>query len=153
MAVQLGQTPQGVAVGPPVPSGPMQFSARAMMRAVVVLPTPRTPVSIQAWARRPWAKALRRMRTIASWPISCSKVAGRYLRASTRYGAAGSAWATGAAAGAGSPNRPGPSGGGSGRMSSSNPDIVGAGPPGGLRGGRPNERPERELVAAASFRT
>ena len=43
MARQLSHTPQGSAVGPPLPSGPMQLSARAMMRAVVVLPTPRTP--------------------------------------------------------------------------------------------------------------
>ncbi len=47
------QTPQGWMVGPPLPSGPMQLRARAMMRAVVVLPTPRTPVSMKAWAMRP----------------------------------------------------------------------------------------------------
>ncbi len=82
--MQLAHTPHGSTVGPPVPSGPTQLSARAMMRAVVVLPTPRTPVSIQAWAMRPWAKALRRMRTIASWPIRSSNRVGRYLRASTR---------------------------------------------------------------------
>ena len=80
----VGQTPHGSAVGPPLPSGPMQFSARAMMRAVVVLPTPRTPVSMKACATRPAAKALRSVRTIASWPIMSSKVVGRYLRASTR---------------------------------------------------------------------
>ena len=84
MAVQLGQTPQGSMVGPPVPSGPVQFSARAMMRAVVVLPTPRTPVSIQAWAMRFCAKALRRMRTMASCPTRSSNRVGRYLRANTR---------------------------------------------------------------------
>ena len=84
MAVQFGQTPQGSTVGPPVPSGPVQLSARAMMRAVVVLPTPRTPVSIKAWATRPVAKALRNVRTIASWPIMSLKLVGRYLRASTR---------------------------------------------------------------------
>ena len=84
MATQLAQTPHGSAVGPPVPSGPMQFSARAMMRAVVVLPTPRTPVSMKAWATRPAAKALRSVRTIASCPIRSSNVVGRYLRASTR---------------------------------------------------------------------
>src|SRR3546814_8600643 len=43
IAVHWAQTPQGDGVGPPAPSGPTQFSARAMMRAVVVLPTPRTP--------------------------------------------------------------------------------------------------------------
>ncbi len=84
MAVQFGHTPQGVAVGPPVPSGPTQFSARAMMRAVVVLPTPRTPVSMKAWAMRLSAKALRRVRTMTSCPIRSSKRVGRYLRASTR---------------------------------------------------------------------
>ena len=45
-----------------------KFSARARSRAVVVLPTPRTPVSMKAWAMRPAAKALRRVRTMASWP-------------------------------------------------------------------------------------
>jgi len=39
MALQLSQTPQGSTVGPPLPSDPTQLSARAMMRAVVVLPT------------------------------------------------------------------------------------------------------------------
>ena len=44
MATQGSQTPQGWMVGSVrLPSGPMQLSARAMMRAVVVLPTPRTP--------------------------------------------------------------------------------------------------------------
>ena len=43
-----------------------------------------TPVSIQAWAIRPAAKALVRVRTIGSWPTSERKSAGRYLRASTR---------------------------------------------------------------------
>ena len=84
MPVQLAHTPQGSAVGPPLPSGPMQLSARAMMRAVVVLPTPRTPVSMKACATRPSAKALRSVRTIASCPIRSSNTVGRYLRASTR---------------------------------------------------------------------
>src|SRR5262245_13568429 len=55
------------------------------MRAVVVLPTPRTPVRIQACGIRPVANALVIVRTIASWPMRSAKVAGRYLRASTRY--------------------------------------------------------------------
>ncbi len=84
MATQLSQTPQGEAVGPPLPSCPTQLRARAMMRAVVVLPTPRTPVSMKAWAMRPLANALVSVRTMASWPISWSKVVGRYFRASTR---------------------------------------------------------------------
>src|SRR5262245_12883041 len=55
------------------------------MRAVVVLPTPRTPVSTQACGIRPVSNAFDSVRTIASWPIRSAKVAGRYLRASTRY--------------------------------------------------------------------
>ena len=84
MATQLSQTPHGFTVGPPRPSGPMQFRARAMMRAVVVLPMPRVPVSTKAWAMRPAAMALDRVRTIASCPIIAVKSAGRYLRARTR---------------------------------------------------------------------
>jgi hypothetical protein len=84
MARQFSQTPQGSGVGPPAPSGPTQLSARAMIRAVVVLPTPRTPVRMKAWAMRPLLSALVRVRTAASWPISSAKRAGRYLRARTR---------------------------------------------------------------------
>ena len=59
MARQGSHCPQGWIVGSVrVPSGPTQLSARATMRAVVVLPTPRTPVSMKAWAMRPVAKAL-----------------------------------------------------------------------------------------------
>jgi hypothetical protein len=84
MATQGSHTPHGLIVGPPLPSGPMQFSAFAMMRAVEVLPTPRTPVSSQACASLPRAMALPSVCTIAACPSSESKVAGRYLRASTR---------------------------------------------------------------------
>ncbi len=85
MATHGSQTPQGWMVGSlRVPSGPMQLSARAMMRAVVVLPTPRTPVSMKAWAMRPVAKALESVLTRASWPIRPVKSEGRYLRANTR---------------------------------------------------------------------
>src|SRR6185437_1293208 len=59
------------------------------MRAVVVLPTPRTPVRIQACGMRPDSNAFEMVRTMASWPIRSAKVDGRYLRASTRYGADG----------------------------------------------------------------
>ena len=55
-----------------------------MIRAVVVLPTPRTPVSMKACAIRPVAIAFDRVRTIASCPISSAKLCGRYLRARTR---------------------------------------------------------------------
>ena len=143
MATQFGQTPHGSAVGPPFPSGPMQFNARAMMRAVVVLPTPRTPVSMNACATRPSANALRSVRTIASWPIRSSKIAGRYLRASTRYAAA-----AGPCSGKASPNRPGPAGSGSGSGGSSwnKPDmrgavVVTAAAAAWLRGGRPDSAP------------
>ena len=85
METQGSHTPQGWMVGSVrLPSGPMQLSARAMMRAVVVLPTPRTPVSMKAWAMRPVAKALDRVRTSASCPIRPVKSVGRYLRARTR---------------------------------------------------------------------
>ena len=43
MARHGSQTLHGVIVGPPVPSGPTQFSALAIRRAVEVLPTPLTP--------------------------------------------------------------------------------------------------------------
>src|SRR4051812_26817114 len=86
MPTQLSQTPHGSVVGPPLPSGPMQLSARAMIRAVVVLPIPRTPVSTNACAIRPLAIAFDRVRTIASWPIRSAKRDGRDLRARTRYG-------------------------------------------------------------------
>src|SRR4051812_25706764 len=95
IALHGSQTLHGVMVGPPCPSGPMQFSALAISRAVEVLPTPRTPVSRKAWAMRPRSMALASVFTIASWPISSAKVCGRYLRARTRYGealAAGGAW-------------------------------------------------------------
>jgi hypothetical protein len=54
-----------------------------MIRAVDVLPTPRTPVRMKAWAMRLASKAFRNVLTIASWPIRSAKVRGRYLRAST----------------------------------------------------------------------
>src|SRR5919107_5863702 len=77
------------------------------MRAVVVLPTPRTPVSIQACGMRFVSKAFESVRTITSWPIRSSKVRGRYFRASTRYAGAATAGAGGA-----KPGKPGSSVGG-----------------------------------------
>ena len=56
---------------------PVQFSARAMIRAVVVLPTPRIPVRRNACATRPLCSALLRVRTSASCPISSEKRCGR----------------------------------------------------------------------------
>ena len=85
MEMHASHWPHGVIVGFAfAPSGPMQLSARAMMRAVVVLPTPRTPVSMKACAMRPVAKAFDSVRTRASCPISASNVCGRYFRASTQ---------------------------------------------------------------------
>ena len=81
IARQLAQVPQGSTVGP---SALRQFNPLATIRAVVVLPTPRTPVRIKACATLPWAKALDKVRTSASWPFKSAKVVGRYLRASTR---------------------------------------------------------------------
>ena len=48
-----------------------------MIRAVVVLPTPRVPGRMKAWASLPEAMALVRVRTIASWPMSSAKRVGR----------------------------------------------------------------------------
>src|SRR5437764_7359641 len=87
LAGHCAHRPQGSAVAPPEPSGPTQLRARARMRAVVVLPTPRTPVRMKACAIRPVAIAFDSVRTIASCPISSAKVEGRYLRARTRYAA------------------------------------------------------------------
>src|SRR5690242_3567379 len=88
IAKHCAHWPQGSAVELPEPSGPTQLRARARMRAVVVLPTPRTPVRMKACAIRPVAIAFDRVRTIGSCPISSAKVEGRYLRARTRYAAA-----------------------------------------------------------------
>ena len=89
MARQGSQTPQGSMVAPARPSGPVQFSPLAMIRAVVVLPTPRTPVSTKACAIRSAAKALRSVRTIASWPIRSAKVGGPVLAGEHAVGAVG----------------------------------------------------------------
>ena len=48
-----------------------------MIRAVVVLPTPRMPESRKAWATRPEANAFFSVRTSASWPISAESRVGR----------------------------------------------------------------------------
>ena len=54
ISTQASHSPQGSGVGPL-----MQLSARARMRAVVVLPTPRAPAKTNACASRPLASALR----------------------------------------------------------------------------------------------
>ena len=83
IAVQCSHCPQGSVVGPPVPSGPMQFMPLAMIRAVVVLPVPRMPVMMKAWAIRSALNAFLSVRTIASCPTRSANVSGRYLRART----------------------------------------------------------------------
>ena len=80
IAVQASQTPHGSGVGP---SWRWQFSARARMRAVVVLPTPRGPANTNACARRPLEIALRSVRVTACCPTTSSKRCGRHLRAMT----------------------------------------------------------------------
>ena len=99
MARQCSQTPQGSVVGPPVPSGPMQFMPLAMIRAVVVFPVPRMPVMMNACAIRSAAKAFLSVRTIASCPTRSAKVSGRYFRASTWYAGAAAGSVEGAAEG------------------------------------------------------
>jgi hypothetical protein len=70
--------PHGSAVGPF-----SQFSPRARMRAVVVLPTPRGPEKTNDCAMRPAAIALRSVCVTPRWPITSSKRCGRHFRART----------------------------------------------------------------------
>ena len=60
-----------------------QFSARARMRAVVVLPTPRGPEKTNDCAMRLAAIALRNVRVTPRWPMTSSNRCGRHLRAIT----------------------------------------------------------------------
>ena len=75
---QGSQAPHGSGVGPF-----SQFSIRARMRAVVVLPTPRGPANTNAWAMRPLAMALRSVCVTARWPTTSSSFCGRQRRAMT----------------------------------------------------------------------
>ena len=82
----LGDLDAGVADAARVGVGPFsQLSARARMRAVVVLPTPRAPANRKAWATRPVAMALRRVWVTPFCPTTSSKRCGRHLRARTWY--------------------------------------------------------------------
>ena len=78
MSLHAAQTPQGVAVTPV-----RQLRLLARMRAIVVLPTPRVPVSRYAWWMRPRDSELASAVTTCSWPESSPNVIGRHLRAST----------------------------------------------------------------------
>ena len=127
MARHSGQTPQGSGVGPPVPSGPTQFSARAMMRAVVVLPTPRTPVSMKACGDAALGEGVAQGADQRVLADQLGEGGGAVLAGEHAVGRAvgraaagrGRRAAAAAVAASPSPNRPGPSaGGGSGRPSS-----------------------------------
>jgi hypothetical protein len=75
---QMSQVRHGDAVGPV-----SQLRALARIRAIVVLPTPRTPVKRKACATRSCSMAFERVRVTASWPTRSAKVCGRYFRART----------------------------------------------------------------------
>ena len=78
ISVQASQTPHGSAVGPC-----SQLSARARMRAVVVLPTPRGPENTNDCAIRRAPMALRSVCVTPRWPMTSSNRCGRHLRART----------------------------------------------------------------------
>ena len=78
ISTHASQVPHGSGVGPFA-----QFSARARMRASVVLPTPRGPAKMNDWPMRSPASAFRRVCVTPFWPMTSSKRWGRYLRART----------------------------------------------------------------------
>src|SRR5438874_9045970 len=78
ISIHASQTPHGSPVGPFT-----QFSARARIRAVVVLPTPRGPANTNAWAIRPLAIAFLSVRVTAGCPTTSSNCCGRHFRART----------------------------------------------------------------------
>src|SRR5690348_2847670 len=78
-ATQESQTPQGSGVGPLT-----QFSERARIRALDVLPQPRGPLNRYAWLIRPVRSACWSGPVTCSCPLSSANVAGRYLRYSAR---------------------------------------------------------------------
>ena len=67
-----------------LPSLPRQFKHLARMRALDVLPTPRTPVNKNAWATR--SRAMAFASVCATWPCPTRSAndCGRYFRARTR---------------------------------------------------------------------
>ena len=60
-----------------------QLTALASSRATVVFPTPRGPEKMYACAMRPLRRAFCNVRRTWSWPVSPSKVWGRYFLAVT----------------------------------------------------------------------
>ena len=80
----FGDLAAGVARAAWIGVGPFsQLSARARIRAVVVLPTPRGPANTNDCAMRPLLMALASVRVTAGWPTTSSNCCGRHLRAST----------------------------------------------------------------------
>ena len=80
ISMHAAQVPHGSGVGPC-----SQLRHRAMMRAAVVLPTPRMPVKRKACAIRPLLSACAKVRVTCSCPTSSLNRSGRHLRASTRW--------------------------------------------------------------------
>ncbi len=78
ISMHASQTPHGSGVGPFA-----QLSARARMRAVVVLPQPRGPEKTNACAMRLLFSAFLSVRVTACCPRTSSNRWGRHLRAST----------------------------------------------------------------------
>jgi hypothetical protein len=85
ISLHAEHTLQGLAVGfVAFPSSPRQLRHLARRRALVVFPTPRTPVKRNACATRPESIAFASVRATCSWPTRSSNVCGRYFRARTR---------------------------------------------------------------------
>ncbi len=78
MSLHAAQMPHGVAVTPV-----RQLRLLARIRAIVVLPTPRVPVSRYAWWMRPRDNEFASAVTTCSCPDSSAKDIGRHLRART----------------------------------------------------------------------
>src|SRR5690242_21858031 len=87
-ATQESQTPQGSGVGPLT-----QFSERARIRALDVLPQPRGPLNRYAWLIRPVRSACWSGPVTCSCPFISANDAGRYLRYSASPDWAGPGWA------------------------------------------------------------
>ncbi len=75
IATHAGSSGEKSAFGPP-----SAFSAHASSFAMLVLPVPREPTNRYAWWTLPSSIALRRVRTMCSWPTTSSKVRGRWRR-------------------------------------------------------------------------
>ena len=72
IASAIGVVGSKSAFGPP-----SALSAFARMRAIDVFPVPRGPAKRYACRTCPCSIAFRKVRTTASWPITCPKSSGR----------------------------------------------------------------------------